>query len=47
MEEVIAMRFEGEDKELIRGKARELGLDMASFCRSLVLKTIKEKQKDV
>lgn len=46
IEKVITMRMDEADKELIRQQSKFLGLDMASFCRTIVLQKIKVMKEE-
>jgi len=45
MKAVITFRIEDSDKEKIKDKARADGLDMASFCRHVVMQKINLEEK--
>ncbi len=39
----VFIRFEKDDKELLRGLADEQGLTLSSYLRQMILNTLKER----
>jgi hypothetical protein len=44
MENVITFRIEDTDKQKIKERAKQIGLDTASFCRTIILQSVKMEE---
>lgn len=43
--EVIYIRIEGSEKQLLLKKAKQLGLSLTAYCRMTLLQVIKESKQ--